>query len=716
MKIKDLPYGEAPEPLTFSHFPSRVHAVVWRNWNLVPLAKLAEVLNAPVEKIEELGILMGLRRDESCCDLWLNRGYLTIIRRNWHLLPYEQLLELLSWSPEKMRFVLQEEDFMWSKMGTLKPVVKPVKYIPLSDSQKQEAKNIRGLITRHLGEGWTRQVPPFRFLNEYASKKQTPLSRKRSEKFGLKLAYSYSAVYGDPLLNPQHDPYPDELLADYADIGINAVWLQGILYTLIPWLGESEYSKDWQLRLENLRQLVKRANSYGIDIYLYLNEPRGMPLEFFNNHPEWKGVKYKDRHALCTSNPQVLESLKNGVKRLFEEVPGLAGVFTITMSENLTNCWSRYSGESCPRCADRTPAEIIAEVNTAIKEGIHSVKPEAKVIVWNWCWRYPWDEKAVEMLPDGVKLMCVSETDIETDICGIKGKVADYTISQTGPGPTARRLWNKAKERGMEIAAKVQLNNTWECSAVPYIPVSGLIEKHLKRLTQAGVSDLMVGWTLGGWPGGNLKFLDYPRNVVEQEYYGTGVTGEISAAFNCFDKAFENFPLNSTPLLYKGPQNYGPSNLLFAEATGYKATMIGFPYDDFETWRGGHYPEDILKEQFRKLSEGWNAGMQYLLSVKEKIEPGFQENYNDLFNVSETVYCHFRSTYLQMRFVCLRGTKQKNEIKAVLDEEIELAKRLLVVIKHDSRIGFEASNHYYYTANDLKEKIINCEYLKRFFL
>lgn len=26
----------------------------------------------------------------------------------------------------------------------------------------------------------------------------------------------------------------------------------------------------------------------------------------------------------------------------------------------------------------------------------------------------------------------------------------------------------------------------------------------------------------------------------------------------------------------------------------------------------------------------------------------------------------------------------------------------------DSRIGFEASNHYYYTANDLKEKILIC--------
>jgi hypothetical protein len=55
-----------------------------------------------------------------------------------------------------------------------------------------------------------------------------------------------------------------------------------------------------------------------------------------------------------------------------------------------------------------------------------------------------------------------------------------------------------------------------------------------------------------------------------------------------------------------------------------------------------------------------------------------------------------------------------SEINAVLDEEIELARRLHAVVLRDSRIGFEASNHYYYTANDLKEKILNCEHVRHF--
>ena len=79
---------------------------------------------------------------------------------------------------------------------------------------------------------------------------------------------------------------------------------------------------------------------------------------------------------------------------------------------------------------------------------------------------------------------------------------------------------------------------------------------------------------------------------------------------------------------------------------------------------------------------------------------------------AEAAYCHFRSIYLQIRFVRLRNTGNLKEINTVLDEEIELAQRLHAVMLCDSRIGFEASNHYYYTANDLKEKILNCEHMK----
>lgn len=84
---------------------------------------------------------------------------------------------------------------------------------------------------------------------------------------------------------------------------------------------------------------------------------------------------------------------------------------------------------------------------------------------------------------------------------------------------------------------------------------------------------------------------------------------------------------------------------------------------------------------------------------------------SDLMNVAEAAYCHFRSTYLQIRFVRLRNAGDKQTILRILNEEIELAGRLFEVVMRDSRIGFEASNHYYYTIADLKEKILNCEFI-----
>ena len=45
------------------------------------------------------------------------------------------------------------------------------------------------------------------------------------------------------------------------------------------------------------------------------------------------------------------------------------------------------------------------------------------------------------------------------------------------------------------------------------------------------------------------------------------------------------------------------------------------------------------------------------------------------------------------------------------EEEREIALKLHKIARTDSRIGFEASNHYFYTLNDLREKVINCTYI-----
>ena len=40
-----------PEPVTSPHFPDRLHAFVWRNWQLVPARRMGEVVGASVRDI-----------------------------------------------------------------------------------------------------------------------------------------------------------------------------------------------------------------------------------------------------------------------------------------------------------------------------------------------------------------------------------------------------------------------------------------------------------------------------------------------------------------------------------------------------------------------------------------------------------------------------------------------------------------------------------------
>lgn len=86
---------------------------------------------------------------------------------------------------------------------------------------------------------------------------------------------------------------------------------------------------------------------------------------------------------------------------------------------------------------------------------------------------------------------------------------------------------------------------------------------------------------------------------------------------------------------------------------------------------------------------------------------------------------HFKSVANQSRFTVIRNQFSHNvqllnkderrnltfEMKSIVRDEVDMALRLYALSRQDSRIGFEASNHYYYRPIDLVEKVINCHYI-----
>jgi len=749
----ELPdFADYPAALTFDHFPSRLHTFVWRNWTVVPETRLAEVLETSVEKVRQVAASLGLPAQEKILPQWESpQGYITVLRRNWHLLPFEQLLVLLNQTPSQLAESLREDDFLFIKLGSIKPRCEPLRYKEPSEEQHRQAKQIASWIKEELGVDWTKpEESRFAFLDEFfpaeAFSRDSNVSAPVADcldtsPFEIRFLFSYFATFGDPLLDPEVASYPEELLRRLAESGVNGIWLHTLLRTLAPHDLFPEFGKDHEIRLRALRTLVERANRYGIKVYLYMNEPRALPTAMFAGDAErFAGVPEGDRYrALCTSVPEVKRWLADSLSYVFREVPNLGGIFTITASENLTHCASHFRKDQCPRCKERSAAEIIAEVNTVMHDAVRAANPQAKVIVWDWGWNDNDAPEIIAALPKSCWFQSVSEWSLPIERGGIKSAVGEYSISSVGPGPRAARHWELARKSGLKTVAKVQFNITWELAAIPYLPVADLVAEHVSNLSASGVNGLMLSWSLGGSPSPNLEIArDYQtanaataddkvqrRNEVLDRVaanrYGSGA-GKARQAWTLFSTGFREFPYH-IGLCYTGPQQWGAANLFFPKPTGYSATMVGIPYDDVRSWCAV-YPPEIAAGQFRKVAEHFAQGLPLLREAIALAPPERKRDVESEYRFADAARLHFAACANMIEYNMFRNRlleeKDANEkqrlislIEKTIIAELQTARDMYRLAKSDSRIGYESSNHYFYLPIDIAEAIVSARYVKQ---
>jgi hypothetical protein len=740
-----FPTGKPQAAIEDKHFPSRLHAFVWRNWELVSAERMARVVGTTAHNILEIGLSMGLPANARLVGEFDTRGYVTIIRRNWHLLPYDQLMTLLDWDAEKLDFHLREDDFLFIKLGNFKPVCQPLKYAVPDEATKRRCAEIKAVVRAHFGGELNRRGEPrFDFVRTLSQvdKGRPAKAATGSQDEQIRFLYSYFALYGDPLSNPDLDPFPDGLLQRLSESGVNGIWMQALLRQLAPPTKTfPEFGAGAETRISNLRHLVDRAKPYGIKIYLYISEPRAMPPEFFKEREPLKGASLRGFNMLCTSVPEVREWVTDSLAHIFKEVPGLGGVFTISKCENPTSCYSdcnALDANGCPRCSRRTGPEVIAEINNAIAAGVWKGNPEAKVLIWDWMWPDDWIEPIVSRLPRNAYLMTVSEWDKPIVRGGVVSKVDEYSISAVGPSERAEYRWSLARKYGLKTSAKLQVNTTWELSTLPYLPVLNLVAQHCANLTREDVNSLMLSWSLGGCPSPNLKLVKLfsqkqPPTVnealtqVATECYGAAAVPQTLAAWSKFSEAFTEYPYGRG-MLYLCPIQQGPANLLYPTPTGYDATMVGFSYDALSSWVSV-YPVDVFASQFEKVAAGWQSGLAALTAALAKTKTDLQTaNAKGDLRIAEAAYLHFKSVANQVRFTAardallrekLRKPEHDCQIKIMREtaaEELQLARRLYTLSKNDSRIGFEASNQYHYLPLDLVEKAVNCDYVLKHWL
>lgn len=725
--------------LELDYFPHRQYAFVWRNWSVVDKTRLAEVLSTSVENVERLAVSMGLPRQQVIEPEWATtRGYITIARRNWQLLSYEQLMQLLDMSREELRFRLIEDDFLYIKLGNLKPWCEPLRYEEPTSNMRQRAAQIAADV-RTLGKKALRvEEPRFGFMREF-DKVQTIKSdqpaNSDSNGFELRMIFPYFTDYGDPLLDKELSSYPEELFRRLQEVGVNGIWLHSVLRTLVE-PDEKGFPGDERAaeRIAGMNRLVERAAKYGIKIYLYLNEPRAMGEEYFDGSPQrmsYAGSKLGDLYSFCSSNPEVLAWLSRSMESLFSQVDGLGGVFTITASENHTTCVSRNYHE-CPLCKDRDYADMIAEINTAIEQGVHKAAPDAKVIVWDWGWNDSQCEKIINQLPKECWFMTVSEWMQRIERGGVPVSLWEYSMSVEAPSARAKRNWEYARRAGLKTVAKVQVNATWEMAIVPSVPVLDLVARHATNLLEQDVDGVMLSWSLGGYPSENLKLFqsikqgDVAEDVVSEfarNEYGDKVGELVREAWRKCSEGFENYPYHMNTVYY-GPHHVGPSNPFYMNVTQYAATMVGIPYDNYDAWRSV-YPLDVWIALHEKCADGFEQGVNLFRQAYKVAKGDIRDKVLKQLYRAEAVRIHHKSSAVQARFFEARNKFRKSEsaeereqYKKIMREqclqEQELIRQMLPILSADSSVAFESSNQYFYLPADLVEAYISiCSALRQ---
>ena len=192
------------------------------------------------------------------------------------------------------------------------------------------------------------------------------------------------------------DCYTDDVLREIAENGFNAIWLHSVLANITHLDIFPEFGKHAELHIRNLSTLISRAAKYGIRVFLYFQPVRSVAAEnreFWNRHSECAGQREKateqvldankdqliDMICLCTSVPAVKQWIADASAQLAEKLPELGGVILITASEYPGHCYSHRRKKDatpwtplieCPRCREREPWEVAAELVNLVHDGI----------------------------------------------------------------------------------------------------------------------------------------------------------------------------------------------------------------------------------------------------------------------------------------------------------------------------------------------------------
>ncbi|MHB0939803.1 MAG: hypothetical protein ACYC6A_25695 [Armatimonadota bacterium] len=555
----------------------------------------------------------------------------------------------------------------------------------------------------------------------------------------LRIFRSFHAKYYEDDILTGPDAYPEEYFATLVEHGFNAVWLRGILRDLAATDVFPKLGTDIAKHQDALGTVVERARRAGAQVLLYLNEPLCLPADdpFWSAHPEVRGARgessmdeWPDTFAFCTSAPEVRAWLRQASGNLFRALPDLGGWFLIAASEHHTHCYSHTfdyldgGRPDCPRCAERPPADIVAELITDLRDGTRAAAPSAHCIAWNWSWSlYEEDPQPslLAQLPKDVAVMFDWERGAH--IVTPTGKpilIDEYSLSYVGPSRRFQLGLAEARRQELPVMAKLQVGTTHELATTPNLPLIDHLYEKVKTAEELGLAGMLATWNFGNAFSLNTAVVGRLARTTErlspgyfvtelaEEYFPGADADEVASAVEQFSMAMAFFPFDIS-LLYFGPANYALAYPLTTMPLTGQPMGRSWVMDERGDDLSGSLQQFTLEEVVELLDvvvAEWEAGVsRYTAALNGCAHPHAREE----LNVARYIMHCFRSALNVYRTYRLRRDRPadlEEQFAAIVEDEVANLEAALPLLEADPRLGFHAEcQAYQVTAAAVREKL-----------
>ena len=415
------------------------------------------------------------------------------------------------------------------------------------------------------------------------------------EVMGIRIFRNSAAKFyrGDEI-ESQSEVYTDAWFERLRENGFNGFWINAWMRSLVAF--REPENDDRRRRTEELNRLIERASAFGVGLYLYLNEPHAFLADdpILKRFPDlageeemWPVRDAKRYRMVCTSAQAGKDYVHECSRKMHEALPGIAGSIHINAAESPTHCYCHiitnpggtifastieHEGIKCPRCAQRTPEEVISEILNLFHAGARDAGSKANIIAWNWDWvMYAPDPqpRLIERLHPEIMVMAGFECGGKKQIYGKERRIEEYSLILPGPSPQFEQIDAYARETGHDSLAKLQLGTTHEAGSVSNMPLIANILEKIRWLRENKSAGYMGCWNFGdrftmntaasalAQSRPDLTDADTFCAELGRRYLGLKETEGFVRALKTIRRAFDAYPV-ANRMLHVGPVSFAP--------------------------------------------------------------------------------------------------------------------------------------------------------------